>query len=80
VNLESSSIEILDQLHWSLNKEKDCLRDCKVEKGGGLFYQVVKARYLDCCESWEAYESLGADLFGKPSNTLEPSLWIHSTG
>jgi hypothetical protein len=26
----------------------------------------------------EAYESLSADWFGKPSNTLEPSLWIHS--
>jgi hypothetical protein len=47
---ESSNIEILDQLHWSLNKEKDCLRDCMVEKGGGSFYRVVKARYLDCCE------------------------------
>jgi hypothetical protein len=33
---------------------------------------------LDCCERWEACESLGADWFGKPSNTLEPSLWIHS--
>jgi hypothetical protein len=32
---------------------------------------------LDCCESWESYESLGDDWFGKSSNTLEPSLWIH---
>jgi hypothetical protein len=28
----------------------------------------------------EACESLSADYFGKPSNTLEPSLWIHSPG
>jgi hypothetical protein len=35
---------------------------------------------LDFCESWEACESLGADLFEKPSNTLKPSLWIHSPG
>jgi hypothetical protein len=28
----------------------------------------------------EACESLSADWFGKPSNTLEPSLWIHSLG
>jgi hypothetical protein len=32
---ESSIIEILDQLRWSTNKEKDCLRDCMAEKGGG---------------------------------------------
>jgi hypothetical protein len=25
-------------------------------------------------------ESLSVDWFGKPSNTLEPSLWIHSPG
>jgi hypothetical protein len=25
-------------------------------------------------------ESLSADWFGKPSNTLKPSLWIHSPG
>jgi hypothetical protein len=25
-------------------------------------------------------ESLSANWFGKPSNTLEPSLWIHSPG
>jgi hypothetical protein len=35
---------------------------------------------LDCCESWEACESLGVDWFGKPSITLEPSLWICSLG
>jgi hypothetical protein len=33
---------------------------------------------LDCYESWEACDSLGADWFGKPSNTLKPSSWIHS--
>ena len=26
----------------------------------------------------KAYESLSVDWFGKPSNTLEPSLWIRS--
>jgi hypothetical protein len=40
---ESSSIEILDQLRWSLNKEKDYLRDCMAEKGGGPFSWVVQA-------------------------------------
>jgi len=35
---------------------------------------------LDRCECWEAYDILGVDWFGKPSNTLEPSLWIHSPG
>jgi hypothetical protein len=39
---------------------------------------VVQAGYLDYCESWEAYESLGVHWFRKPSNTLELSLWIHS--
>jgi hypothetical protein len=34
---ESSSIEILDQLRWSPNKEKDFPRDCVAEKGGGSF-------------------------------------------
>jgi hypothetical protein len=28
----------------------------------------------------KACESLSVDWFGKPSNTLEPSLWIHSPG
>jgi hypothetical protein len=28
----------------------------------------------------KAYEILSDDWFGKPSNTLEPSLWIHSPG
>jgi hypothetical protein len=28
----------------------------------------------------EACESLSVDWFGKPSNTLELSLWIHSPG
>jgi hypothetical protein len=42
VSPESSSIEILDQLHWSPNKEKDYLRDYVEEKGGGPFSQVVK--------------------------------------
>jgi hypothetical protein len=41
-SLESSNIEILDQLCWSPNKEKEFLRDCVVEKGGGLFSQVVQ--------------------------------------
>jgi hypothetical protein len=35
---------------------------------------------LDCCESWEAHESLGVDWFGKPTNTMEPSLCIHKLG
>jgi hypothetical protein len=39
---ESSIIEILDQLSWSPNKEKDFLRDYVVEKGGVLFSWVVK--------------------------------------
>jgi hypothetical protein len=26
----------------------------------------------------KSYERLSVDWFGKPSNTLEPSLWIHS--
>jgi hypothetical protein len=39
---ESSNIEILDQLRQSPNKEKDCLRDCVSEKGGGSFSQVVQ--------------------------------------
>jgi hypothetical protein len=37
VSPESSGIEILDQLRWSSNKEKDCLRDYMAEKGGGSF-------------------------------------------
>jgi hypothetical protein len=28
----------------------------------------------------KAFEILSVDWFGKPSNTLEPSLWIHSPG
>jgi hypothetical protein len=28
----------------------------------------------------ESCESLSVDWFGKPSNTLEPSLWIHNPG
>jgi hypothetical protein len=28
----------------------------------------------------KACDSLSADWFGKPSNTLEPSLWIHLPG
>jgi hypothetical protein len=28
----------------------------------------------------EAYDSLSADWFGKTSNTLEPSSWVHSPG
>ena len=28
----------------------------------------------------KACKSLSVDRFGKPSNTLEPSLWIHSPG
>jgi hypothetical protein len=41
-NPESSIIEILDQLRWILNKEKDCLRDYMEEKGGGSFSPVVQ--------------------------------------
>jgi hypothetical protein len=33
---------------------------------------VVRAR--------ESFERLSVDWFGKPSNTLEPSFWIHSLG
>jgi hypothetical protein len=40
---ESYSIEILDQLRWSPNKEKDYLRDCVTEKGGSPFSRVVQA-------------------------------------
>jgi hypothetical protein len=40
---ESSNIEVLDQLRWSPNKEKDCLRDCMAEKDGGSFSRVVQA-------------------------------------
>jgi len=40
---ESSSIDILDQLCWSLNKEKDCLRDCVAETVGGPFSRVAQA-------------------------------------
>jgi hypothetical protein len=39
---KSSNIEILDQLRWSPNKEKDFLRDCMAEKGGGSFSRVVQ--------------------------------------
>jgi hypothetical protein len=28
----------------------------------------------------KSYERLSVDWFGKPSNTLEPSFWIHSPG
>jgi hypothetical protein len=41
---------------------------------------VEESWIIGLCECWEACESLGADWFGKPSNTLEPSLWIHSPG
>jgi hypothetical protein len=34
--------------------------------------------YLEFCGCREYYESLSDDWFGKPSDTLEPSLWIHS--
>jgi hypothetical protein len=34
----------------------------------------IVVRVLETCES------LGVDWFGKPSNTLELSLWIHSPG
>jgi hypothetical protein len=65
-SLKSSNIEILDQLCWSPNKEKDYMRDCMAKKGGGPFYQVVqdgwkRVGYWDCFESWEACESLGVD-------------------
>jgi hypothetical protein len=41
---ESSSIDILDQLCWRpCKKEKDCLRDCMEEKGGGPFSWAVQA-------------------------------------
>jgi hypothetical protein len=30
--------------------------------------------------AWKSCESLSVDWFWKPSNTLEPSLWIHSLG
>jgi hypothetical protein len=51
-----------------------------VEKGGGSFSWVVqagskRAGYLDFCECWEAYESLRAYWFGKPS-----SLWNRPCG
>jgi hypothetical protein len=42
VSPESSSIEILDQLCWSQNKEKDSLRDYVAEKGGCPFSRVVQ--------------------------------------
>jgi hypothetical protein len=42
VSPKSSSIEILDQFRWSLNKDKDYLRDCMVEEGEGLFSRVVQ--------------------------------------
>jgi hypothetical protein len=81
VSLESSSIDILDQLCWRpWKKEKDFLRDYMEEKGGGPFSWVVEARwkrsgYLDCYGCWETYESLRDDWFGNPS-----TLWNRPCG
>jgi hypothetical protein len=56
----------------ALKKEKDCLRDCMEEKGGGSFSWVVQAGwkrvgYLDCCGCWETCDNLRADWFGNRS-------------
>jgi hypothetical protein len=54
------------------------------EKGGGPFFWVVQAGYLDLCESWEACERLTANWFGKPMSADwfgNPStLWNHPCG
>jgi hypothetical protein len=40
---KSSNFDIPDQLHWSSNKDKECLRDFMAKKGGGPFSRVVQA-------------------------------------
>jgi hypothetical protein len=50
------------------------------EKGGVSFSRVVQDGYLDSCGCWRACEIFSDNWFGKPSNTLEPSMWIHIPG
>jgi hypothetical protein len=65
-------------------KEVDNLRYCVPKKGvhslGLCMLDKRELVYLDCCVCWEACENLSVDWFGKLSDTLEPSLWIHSPG
>jgi hypothetical protein len=72
-------MDILDQLHqspgwrgtaWQRRVEVYSLGWCRPGRRELGTWIVVSVG--------ESCESLNFDWFGKPSNTLEPSLWIHS--
>jgi hypothetical protein len=82
---ESPIMEILDQLHWSPRRRRTAegLHGREGWRSISLGWFRLGRRKLGTWISMsdgESCESLNADWFGKPSNTMEPSLWIHSPG